>query len=77
MEIREGMNIRFSPAGWSCGANGAPLDAWLSPTVDGVIERINREKGWMRIRYVAKGDICHECIKLPILPCERIKKIWG
>lgn len=76
-KIREGMHIRFTPSGWISGANGAVLDAWVIKTVDGIIDSVNRNKAWIRVAYFAKGEKCYECFKLPLLRCERIKKVWA
>ncbi len=76
MNICEGMKIRFTPSGWMCGANGAELDSWVKKTVDGVVDFVNDAHGWFRVAYEAKGEINHECFKLPVLPVDRIKKIW-
>ena len=75
MDIREGVKIRFTPSGWMSGANGAELDSWVKKTVDGVVDFVNREHGWFRVAYVAKGEVCHECFKMPVLEQDRIKRI--
>lgn len=75
MDIREGMNIRFVPSGWVSG-EGEYCDR-TARTAEGLVERVNEEHGWFRVAYIAKGETCHECFKLPILMQDRIKKIWA
>ena len=75
-DIEVGRKIKFIPAGWTAGGPNIFPDFMVKHVV-GHIVMVDTARALFRVEYEAKGELCHECFKLPLLPCDKVQKIWA
>lgn len=71
-EIAVGTRVRLIPSGWTDGGLNE-LPAYMTKSVEGVVEYVNEKTGTFRVGYTAKGDRHHETFRLPLISSDRIR----